>query len=380
LASITSLQQATIVSYVHPLFEIAFRGGIEEVSGGAQTTPSSRNCTSIMRKWVKAKVSVISRCVPSRQPPNERKARADTHLLSRGQHESNRVICTSPLCRHPKQPLVAITARSIQLWMVRPPPLDMLQRKSTIISSRRISSLFSPRLMPVTDQVVRRASDPARLVIPTVRESRSSKDSSRGGLHDILDSANPAESPTESYLILENKYPALRSLRTDDDIGDGLWICCHCHHENILRHWNGPYPFKYLRCDRCTRKLCSSCHSTEVLTPWPIGMISAPRPAVGREVRYCHMCTTCGLTHRAEMAGTTLDFYGVTCAGCDTSSYGEWPRYHIGNVEPYRRDPDSSFVKLIEARADDAAKLAFQWEMADTESEPRSELNCRNPS
>jgi hypothetical protein len=80
------------------------------------------------------------------------------------------------------------------------------------------------------------------------------------------------------------------------------------------------------------------------------------------------------------MAGTTLDFYGVTCAGCDTSSYGEWPRYHIGNVEPYRRDPDSSFVKLIEARADDAAKLAFQWEMADTESEPRSELNCRNPS
>jgi hypothetical protein len=168
LASITSLQQATTISYVHPLFEIAFKGGIEEVSGGAQTTPSSRNCTSIMRKWVKAKVSVISRCVPSRQPPNERKARVDTHLLSRGQHEGNRVICASLLCRHPEQHLVAITARSIQLWMVRSPPLDM----------RRISSLFSPRLMPATDQVIRRASDPARLAIPTVRESRSSKDSS----------------------------------------------------------------------------------------------------------------------------------------------------------------------------------------------------------
>jgi hypothetical protein len=273
----------------------------------------------------------------------------------------------------------AISSNSTQLWTVRPSPFDMLQRRSTIFSSRRISALFTPRLTPGTDQVDRRSSDPATFPIPTSSEPCSSRDSSRGALHDVLDSAIPAESPTEPYLILENKYPALRSLRTDGDIGDGLWICCHCHHENIIRHWKGPYPFKYLCCDRCTRKLCLNCHSTEVLTHWPVGMISAPRPAVGCEVRYCHMCTTCGLTHRAEMAGTTLDFYGVTCAGCDTSSYGEWPRYHVGSVEPYRRDPDSSFVKLIEARADDAAKVSYRWEMADMEPEPGSGLKCRKP-
>jgi hypothetical protein len=121
--------------------------------------------------------------------------------------------------------------------MVRPPHFDMQHRRSTIFSSRRISSFFSRRLTPVTDQVDRRASGPARLPIPTAPESRSSKDSSRGGLHDVLDSAIPAELPTKPYLIFENKDPALRSLRTDGDVGDGLWICCHCHHENILRYW-----------------------------------------------------------------------------------------------------------------------------------------------
>jgi hypothetical protein len=259
--------------------------------------------------------------------------------------------------------------------------INMLHRRRTTFSSHRISTLFTLRLTRVIEKAnVRIQSDPMRLPVLPWPDSGSSKDSScAGGLQDVFDSALPAELPTEPYLILENKYPALRALRMDSDIGDGLWICCHCHHENILRHWKGPFPFKYLRCDRCNRKLCSNCHTSEILTPWPVGMISAPRPAVGQEVRYCHMCTNCGLTHRTEMEGSILDFYGVMCAGCGISSYGDWPRYHIGNVEPYRRDPDSSFVKLIEARADDAAKLSFRWTLADLESKPGSRLSCRNP-
>ncbi|KAF2832270.1 hypothetical protein CC86DRAFT_280589, partial [Ophiobolus disseminans] len=258
--------------------------------------------------------------------------------------------------------------------------LSMLHHKGSIPHPHRLSAAFTSKLTDVIEKNNERKShDLRRLSLITVSDSRSSKDSSHGSLQEVLDHAVLAETPTDPYLIQENKYPFLRNLRTDEDIGDGLWICCYCHHENTLRHWKGPFPFKYIHCDRCTRILCSSCHSSEVLTPWPYGMISAPRPAPGREVRYCHVCVVCGLSHRAEMEGTTLDFYGVTCSGCGITSYGDWPRFHIGNVEPYRRDPDPSFVKLIEARVDDAVKLAFQWELASVESRPPSRLSCRSP-
>jgi hypothetical protein len=257
----------------------------------------------------------------------------------------------------------------------------MLHRKSGIFTSRNVSGFFSPKLTSTDEKVhLRRSSDPTKYSVLASPDARLSKDSERAGsLSNAFAAAVLAELPTEPYLILENKYPALRSLRTDADIGDGLWICCRCHHENILRHWKGQFPFKYLRCDRCNRQLCSDCHTSEVLTPWPVGIVTARRPAAGQEVRYCHVCSNCGLTHRAEMEGMTLDFYGVTCAGCGRSSYGDWPRYHIGSVEPYRRDPDSSFVRLVMARVDDAAKLSFLCELADLESRPESRLNCRNP-
>ena len=79
------------------------------------------------------------------------------------------------------------------------------------------------------------------------------------------------------------------------------------------------------------------------------------------------------------MEGTTLDFYGITCSGCGTSSYGDWPRYHIGTVEPYRRDPNASFVKLVMAKAEDAAKLQFRWELAALEPNMGAELRATSP-
>ena len=252
----------------------------------------------------------------------------------------------------------------------------MSRRKGNNFHNNRLSTVFTSGLTDVLEKYSPlKVSEPKKISTITFPDSRSSKESSRS-VQEVSDSATPAKAPTEPYLIQENKYPSLRSLRTDNDVGDGLWICCHCHHENILRHWKGLFPFKYLRCDRCTRTLCSDCHRSEVLTPWPFGMVNATRPAPGREVRYCHACTNCGFTHRAEMEGTTLDFYGVTCFGCGATSYGDWPRYHIGNVEPYRRDPDSSFFKLVEARAEDAAKLVFRWEMAGTEE--GADLCCKN--
>jgi hypothetical protein len=257
----------------------------------------------------------------------------------------------------------------------------MLHRRSAIFSSHRMSTLFTSRQADSTENVhARTPPNPGRFSLLQFSTSRPlQEDPEPFNLQDALESALPAELPTESYLILENKYPSIRSLRTDADIGDGLWICCHCHHENILRHWKGPFPFKYLRCDRCRRQLCSACRTSEILTPWPVGLIDVSRPAAGQEVRYCHVCANCGLSHRAELVGVTLDFYGLTCAGCGISSYGDWPRYYIGSVEPYRRDPDSSFVKLVVARADDASKLSYQWGTASLGSESVSRLSCRNP-
>ncbi|OAL06742.1 hypothetical protein IQ06DRAFT_3140 [Phaeosphaeriaceae sp. SRC1lsM3a] len=253
----------------------------------------------------------------------------------------------------------------------------MLSPTSNMFNSRRVSALFTPRLTDPVEKLDSPTQGSATNVLSICHHSRSSREGTRvGSVQAALDLAEPAESPTDPFLILQNKYPALRSLRTDADIGDGMWICCHCRHENILRHWKGPFPFKYLRCDRCDRQVCHTCHSSEILTPWPFGMISARPPPFGCQVRYCQICTKCGLGHRAEMVGSTLDFYGVTCAGCGTSSYGDWPRYYIGSVEPYRRDPDSSFVKLLVARADDAAKLVFERET----TEPEMQLACTNPA
>jgi hypothetical protein len=254
-----------------------------------------------------------------------------------------------------------------------------MKRHTSIFRAKRLSKVFTSTLTSVLDKVDSRkgTATTAHHLFSPIAE-RHSKDSSRpGSVQDDFDSAIPAEAPTEYYIIQENKYPAIRALRSDAEIGDGIWRCCHCRHENIITHYKGAFPFKHLVCSRCNEILCSQCHSSEILSPLPYGMIHAPRPSSDREVRYLHVCTTCGLSHRAEMEGTTLDFYGVKCAGCGNNSYGDWPRYHIGNNEPYRRDPDASFVKLINARADDAARTTFRW-IISNDDRPSSRLSCRN--
>jgi hypothetical protein len=254
-----------------------------------------------------------------------------------------------------------------------------MKHQSSVFCAKRLSKAFTSTLTSVFEKVDTRKDAPTtahHLFLPTAE--RNSKDSSRpGSVQDDFNSAIPAEAHTEHYIIQENKYPALRALRSDAEIGDGIWRCCHCRHENIITHYKGAFPFKHLVCKRCGEILCSQCHSSEILSPLPYGMIQAPPPGLDREVRYLHVCTICGLSHRAEMEGTTLDFYSVNCAGCGNSSYGDWPRYHIGSNEPYRRDPDASFVKLVDARADDAARTAFRWIIAN-DDRPSSRLSCKN--
>lgn len=175
------------------------------------------------------------------------------------------------------------------------------------------------------------------------------------------DSSIRVEAPTRPCLIRQHRYPSLRALTTDEKIGDGIWVCCDCRYENILRHYGGQFPFKHLVCAGCKHTLCDDCLTTEIVTPMPTGLALAPRPSKGEELRYFQMCPGCGLSHRAGMGRKTeiLDFCGVTCAGCGAFSDGDWPRFRIGSVEPYRLDPDASSARLDELRGERAAHQLY---------------------
>lgn len=47
---------------------------------------------------------------------------------------------------------------------------------------------------------------------------------------------------------------------------------------------------------------------------------------------------------------------------------GDWPRWYVSSVEPYRRDADLSYVRLVEMRAERAVVLTG-----------RAEPGCMNP-
>lgn len=99
------------------------------------------------------------------------------------------------------------------------------------------------------------------------------------GLQEDYNSCISAEQPIHRDLILEHQYPHLRALRTDTEVGDGLWLCCSCQHPNTLIHFTSAFPFKHLTCARCAVILCPGCLTSEVLSPLPWGMVRAlPAP------------------------------------------------------------------------------------------------------
>ncbi|KZM25449.1 hypothetical protein ST47_g3407 [Ascochyta rabiei] len=98
-----------------------------------------------------------------------------------------------------------------------------------------------------------------------------------------LETATRAEDAASSQYfsrtgVDEAEYPYLSTLVARDD---GVWACC-CGHENVLVHYSGKFPFKHLRTARYVWTRLWS---------------------VGRR-------------------------FGI-----------EWPRYRIGSVDAYRRDP-----------------------------------------
>jgi hypothetical protein len=161
----------------------------------------------------------------------------------------------------------------------------------------------------------------------------------------------PAEKPWESYDFIAAgiEDPVLRVLQQH---GDGLWLCC-CGHENTLVHYRGAFPFRYLRCGRCSHILCSKCHTTDILTHDPSGVMKAPvcfSLTTGDDVRYCRVCRTCGLSHRAEIYGGKFIDLSRTLCRCGHPSDGVQTHYYIGTVNGWRCDPAGNIEALIEQR------------------------------
>ncbi|CAO2649028.1 Nn.00g099770.m01.CDS01 [Neocucurbitaria sp. VM-36] len=166
-------------------------------------------------------------------------------------------------------------------------------------------------------------------------------------LQEKLDAANPAEIVwgEKDYETAGVEYPAI-CVRTDP--GDGLWVCC-CGHENRLVHYRGAFPFKYLNCGRCDHILCPDCRTTEILTPVraKIMLVEVEQQShqQNEEVRFCRLCRSCGLSHRASMDGCHVNFRDVTCP-CGKPAITDGSYFYIGDVDAWRCDPAGRAVEM----------------------------------
>ncbi|UPX17810.1 uncharacterized protein EKO05_0008143 [Ascochyta rabiei] len=153
-----------------------------------------------------------------------------------------------------------------------------------------------------------------------------------------LETATRAEDAASSQYfsrtgVDEAEYPYLSTLVARDD---GVWACC-CGHENVLVHYSGKFPFKHLRCGKCNHVACSICQMSDILTPQDGALCLDEIVERGQEVRFCFVCWNCGLSYRAVRHAGSIHPPGTCHCG---NRFGiEWPRYRIGSVDAYRRDP-----------------------------------------
>ncbi|KAJ8116916.1 hypothetical protein OPT61_g1765 [Boeremia exigua] len=150
-----------------------------------------------------------------------------------------------------------------------------------------------------------------------------------------LEYAQPAESARTAGVTPYSAgadYDYLRSMKIRVD---GLWLCC-CGAENQLVHWTGPYPFKYLECEKCEHILCGDCETTQILTPWT----KDSRTILGDSgPRLTQVCPSCGLSHRAVIANDTCKWVPSKRCHCGQLTDATWLRYTMKNPGEYPSNP-----------------------------------------
>lgn len=187
----------------------------------------------------------------------------------------------------------------------------------------------------------------AKALIAFVHQDYQPLPSDPWALQRVLDSALPAEhtwhkSDFWSAGAEESAYTCLAPQSSD-----GLWLCC-CGRENSLIHYQGQSPFKHLKCSRCNHNLCASCSTTDILTlispQWVDLDAERSSKASGKPVRYCSVCTGCGLSHRATFDGTHLTYHEAFCPCGKARTQSR--HYLMGTVNGWRKDPSGQAITL----------------------------------
>ncbi|KAF2876082.1 hypothetical protein BDV95DRAFT_614839 [Massariosphaeria phaeospora] len=138
--------------------------------------------------------------------------------------------------------------------------------------------------------------------------------------------------------------------------GDGIWLC-RCGHENILTHWTGPHPFKFLRCGNCDRVIDAKSLASDILKPVKpfTRMYSIARRPIPETMAFGMACPDCGLTHRGRVqtcwSSVTREVGYVVCLRdtvcvCGRAADSKWLQFRIGDAETYRMDPHGTAVDL----------------------------------
>jgi hypothetical protein len=145
---------------------------------------------------------------------------------------------------------------------------------------------------------------------------------------------------------------------------NGVWLCCNQHHEqeNHIKHYQGDYPFKYLTCKMCRHIYCSSCSSSEILTPLEslskasleerfdsLFDVLIPERLLDEEdieVRFFQLCRACGLTRRAIFEEP--EFKVITACPCAKTAVEEekYIDFFIGSNRKYRDNGDALTQEL----------------------------------
>ena len=90
------------------------------------------------------------------------------------------------------------------------------------------------------------------------------------------------------------------------DRSSGTWGCHKCTHINKIIILPGDHPLGYVTCGECGHILCGRCLISAPIEPWEIAGIDFRSDEVGSgDLPIAHVCTTCGLSHRAVVATNT---------------------------------------------------------------------------
>jgi hypothetical protein len=159
---------------------------------------------------------------------------------------------------------------------------------------------------------------------------------------------------------------------------DGLWRCHQCGHANHLVHYDGPHPFKKLKCGRCYHILCDVCPTSGLLTRVPVRSTETfeSRSRESEQLAYCSVYQHCGLSHRAKISGGHIDS-SFTCQ-CGQQSEGHKLQCYIGSSAEYRRDPAARAVALSIERFKDMDKLLEKYAEMERKSGAQTK-NLRRP-